>query len=168
MLQREEPGQKCSQHHEVIFPSHIDHQDQTREDHTWDLHEAPPVLGPGHECGPRNLCLVTALHVNRKFQTPPEPTIVCWASIRCQTTAFWPTTYFNFILSLLLSPPSPLLFQIPLTSSRLGMGRFQAKCHEFQNAKLGTSLLISWVMLWENIHSANLPELWGGNNQRDL
>ena len=38
-------GQRCSLHHEGIYPTHIGHRDRTTVSRTWVLHEELLVLG---------------------------------------------------------------------------------------------------------------------------
>lgn len=54
------------------YPNHIDHRGLTRVDRTWGPHAEPLELDPGHECGQVNLCLVTALHANKRSRIQPD------------------------------------------------------------------------------------------------
>lgn len=67
-----QPGQRCTQLHVEKYPNHIDHQGLTRVDRTWGPHAEPLELDPGHECGQVNLCLVTALHANKRSLIQPD------------------------------------------------------------------------------------------------
>jgi len=65
------PDQRYIQHHEVIYPNHICHLDQTTTDHTWLLHEELLEHDQSSLCYQGSLWLGTIHHVNKIFQTQP-------------------------------------------------------------------------------------------------
>ena len=66
------PGQRYILRHVVKYPSHIDHQDQTTEDHTWAPREELLGHGQSYERCQVSRWMAIVHHAGKIFPTQPR------------------------------------------------------------------------------------------------
>jgi hypothetical protein len=71
-MQSAKPGQRYIQRHEVRCPTHIDHQDQTTEDHTWAPHEELLGHDQSYERYQVSRWMAIVHHASKIFLTQPS------------------------------------------------------------------------------------------------
>ena len=90
------PGQRYILRHVVKYPSHIDHQDQTIEDHTWAPREELLGHGQSYERCQVSRWMAIVHHAGKIFPTQPIITFNLAEQKRTQNLISKNTSYVPF------------------------------------------------------------------------